>query len=138
MVNPKTGEIAPVYMFVAVLGASNYTFAEAVISLNLASWIGSHVRAFEFFGGVPEIVVPDNTKCAVVRPDRYEPDLNPSFAEMAAHYGTAIIPTRVRKPRDKAKVENGVLVVERWIMAALRNRTFFCLDRDLGGNRPTS
>jgi transposase len=95
--------------------------------MNLASWIGSHVRAFEFFGGVPEIVVPDNTKCAVIRPDRYEPDLNPSFAEMAAHYGTAVIPARVRKPRDKAKVENGVLVVERWILAALRNRTFFSL-----------
>ncbi len=127
MVNPKTGEIIPVYVFVAVLGASNYTFAEGVTSLNVASWIGSHVKAFEFFGGVPEIVVPDNTKCAVIRPDRYEPDINPSFAEMAAHYGTAVIPTRVRKPRDKAKVENGVLVVERWIMAALRNRTFFCL-----------
>lgn len=127
LTNSKTGEITPVYIFVATLGASNYTFAEGVTSLELASWIASHVRAFEFFGGVPEIVVPDNTKCAVTRPDRYEPDLNPSFAEMAAHYGTAIIPARVRKPRDKAKVESGVLVVERWILAALRNRTFFSL-----------
>ncbi len=127
LVSPKTGEIKPVYIFVASLGASNYTYAEGVTSLNLASWIGSHVRALEFFGGVPEIIVPDNTKCAVIRPDRYEPDLNPSFADMAAHYGTAVIPTRVRKPRDKAKVENGVLVVERWILAALRNRTFFSI-----------
>lgn len=127
LTNPKTGEISPVYIFVATLGASNYTYTEGVLSMDLASWIGSHVRAFEFFGGVPEIVVPDNTKCAVIRPDRYEPDLNPSFAEMASHYSTAVIPARVRKPRDKAKVENGVLVVERWILAALRNRTFFSL-----------
>ncbi len=127
LTDPRTGAVTPVYIFVAVLGASNYTFAEGVTSLDLPSWIGSHVKAFEFLGGVPEIVVPDNTKCAVIRPDRYEPDLNPSFAEMAAHYGTAVIPTRVRKPRDKAKVETGVLVVERWILARLRNRTFFSL-----------
>ncbi len=123
--NPKTGEMTPVAIFVAVLGASNYTYAEATTDMALASWIGSHVRAFEFFGGVPQIVVPDNTKCAVIKPDRYEPDLNPTFAEMAAHYATAVIPARVGKPRDKAKVENGVLVVERWVLAALRNRTFF-------------
>ena len=127
LTNPRTGELKPVYIFVAVLGASNCTFAEGVSSLDVASWIGSHIRAFEFFGGVPEIVVPDNTKCAVIHPDRYEPDLNPSFAEMAAHYGTAIIPARVRKPRDKAKVEAGVQVVERWILAALRNRVFYSL-----------
>jgi transposase len=127
LTNSKTGELTPVYVFVAVLGASNYTFAEGVTRLDTPSWIGSHIRAFEFIGGVPEIVVPDNTKCAVIRPDRYEPDLNPSFAEMAAHYGTAIIPARVRKPRDKAKVEVGVQVVERWILAALRNRVFFSL-----------
>ena len=127
LTNPTTGETSPVYIFVATLGASSYTYAEGVRSLDLASWIASHVRALEFFGGVPEIIVPDNTKCAVVRPDRYEPDLNPSFADMAAHYGTAVIPARVRKPRDKAKVESGVLTVERWILAALRNRTFFSL-----------
>lgn len=74
------------------------------------SWIDSHVRAFEFFGGVPEIIVPDNTKCAVIKPDQYEPDLNPEFSDMAAHYGAAVIPARVRKSRDKAKVENAVLV----------------------------
>jgi transposase len=123
----RTGELTPVAIFVAVLGASNYTFAEATADMTLASWIGSHVRALEFFGGVPHIIVPDNTRCAVTRPDRYEPELNPSFAEMAAHYSTAIIPARVAKPRDKAKCESAVLVVERWILAALRNRTFFCL-----------
>lgn len=125
--NPKTGSKTPVYLFVATLGASSYTFAEGVLSMNLPSWIDSHIRAFEFFGGVPEIIVPDNTKCAVIKPDRYEPDLNPEFADMAAHYGAAVIPARVRKPRDKAKVENAVLVAERWILAALRNRTFFSL-----------
>jgi transposase len=127
IIDPKNGLKTPVYLFVATLGASSYTFAEGVLSMNLPSWIDSHIRAFEFFGGVPQIVVPDNTKCAVIHPDRYEPDLNPSFAEMAAHYGTAIIPARVRKPRDKAKVEAAVLLAERWILAALRNRTFFSL-----------
>lgn len=127
IIDPKNGLKTPVYLFVATLGASSYTFAEGVLSMNLPSWIDSHIRAFEFFGGVPEIIVPDNTKCAVIHPDRYEPDLNPSFAEMTAHYGTAVIPARVRKPRDKAKVEAAVLLAERWILAALRNRTFFSL-----------
>lgn len=126
--DPRTGKITPAYIFVAVLGASSYTYAEAVTTMDTPSWIGSHIRAFEYFGGVPQIVVPDNTKCAVIKADRYEPDLNPAFAGMAAHYGTAIIPARVRKPRDKAKVEAGVLVVERWILAALRNRTFFSIN----------
>ncbi len=125
IIDPNTGEIKPAYVFVAVLGASNYTYAEATGQMSLANWIGSHIRMFEFLGGAPEIVVPDNTKCAVIKPDRYEPDLNPAFAGMAAHYSTAIIPTRVAKPRDKAKVEAGVLLVERWILAALRNRRFF-------------
>lgn len=127
LTDPRTGHKSPVYLFVAVLGASNYTFAEGVTSLDLASWIGSHVRAFEFFGGVPRIVVPDNTKCAVSRADRYEPEINREFADMAAHYGTAVIPARVRRPRDKAKVEKGVQIAERWIIAVLRNRTFFSL-----------
>ena len=125
IIGPTTGELATVYLFVAVLGASNYTYAEAVADLSLPSWIGSHIRAFEFFGAAPQIVVPDNSKCAVIKPDRYEPDLHPAFAGMAAHYSTAIIPARVAKPRDKAKVEAGVLLVERWILAALRNRQFF-------------
>jgi len=110
-----------------VLGASNYTFAEATWTQGLADWIGSHLRAFEFFGGLPEIVVPDNLKSGVTRACRYEPDINRTYEEMAAHYGVAVIPARRMKPRDKAKVEAGVLVVERWIMAALRKRKFFSL-----------
>lgn len=125
--DPVTGEIQPAYLFVATLGASNYTFACAVLSLNLPTWVELHVQALEFLGGVPEMIVPDNTRCAVLHPDRYEPELNPSFAEMAAHYGTVIIPARVRRPRDKAKVEAAVLLAERWILAALRHRTFFSL-----------
>ena len=127
LTDPRTGAKGPVYIFVAALGASSFTYAEGVLSMNLPSWIDSHIRTFEFLGGVPEIVVPDNTKCAVIKPDRYEPDLNPEFAEMAAHYGVAIIPARVRKPRDKAKVEKSVQFVERAILAVLRNRIFFSL-----------
>lgn len=122
-----TGKERKAQVFVAVLGASNYTYAEATWDQGLANWIGSHVRAFEYFGGVPEIVVPDNLRSGVSKACRYEPDINPTYQEMAAHYGTAIIPARVRKPKDKAKVEVGVQVVERWILAPLRNRTFFSL-----------
>ena len=122
-----TGGVRAAAVFVAVLGASNYTFAEATWTQGLADWIGSHLRAFEFFGGVPEIAVPDNLKSGVTRACRYEPDLNRTYEEMAAHYGVAVIPARRMKPRDKAKVEVGVLVVERWIMAALRKRKFFSL-----------
>ena len=123
-VRARGGAIRQAYIFVAVLGASNYTYAEAHGAPDLPSWIGGHVRAFEFFGGVPEIVVPDNPKTAVKLPCWYEPDLNPTYQEMAAHYGTVVIPARPRRPRDKAKVEAAVLVVERWILAALRHRTF--------------
>ncbi len=122
-----TGKEKEAQVFVAVLGASNYTYAEATWDQGLANWIGSHVRAFEYFGGVTEIVVPDNLKSGVSQACRYEPDINPTYQEMAAHYGTAIIPARVRKPKDKAKVEAGVQVVERWILASLRNRIFFSL-----------
>jgi len=125
--DPLTGEITGAQLFVAVLGASNHTYAEALPSQELPHWLGAHVRAFEFWGGAPAILVPDNLKAGVIRPHRYEPILNASYAEMAAHYGTAVIPARPRKPRDKAKVEAGVLVVERWVLAALRNRTFFSL-----------
>jgi transposase len=107
IIDPATGQLTPAYIFVAVLGASNYTFAEAVDDLSLRSWISSHIRALEFFGAAPQIIIPDNTKCAVIKPDRYEPDLNPAFAAMAAHYSTAVIPTRVAKPRDKAPAEAG-------------------------------
>ncbi len=125
--DPHTGEVRPASIFVAVLGASSYTFAAAMSSQQLPYWLGAHVEAFEFFGGAPEMVVPDNTKTGVTKPCRYEPDLNPSYQEMAAHYGVAVVPARPYKPRDKAKVESGVLVVERWIVAALRKRKFFSL-----------
>lgn len=127
VVDPKTGEVSEASIFVAVLGASNYTYAEATLSADLESWIGSHVRALEYIGGSPEILVPDNLKDGVKSPCRYEPDLNPTYQEMAAHYGVAVIPSRVRKPRDKAKAEAGVLIVERWILAALRKQTFFSI-----------
>jgi len=125
--DPLSGGIRQAQIFVAVLGASSYTYAEATWSQELPDWIGAHVRAFTYFGGVPEIVVPDNLKGSVSRAHRYEPDLNPTYQEMAAHYGVAVVPARVRKPRDKAKVESGVLVVERWILACLRHHTFFTL-----------
>jgi transposase len=128
--DPQTGVVREAEIFVAVLGASNYTFSEATWDQSLASWTGSHVHAFEYFEGVPEIVVPDNLQSGVSKACRYEPDLNPAYHDMAVHYGTAVIPTRVRRPKDKAKVEAGVQIVERWILAALRNRTFFSL-RDL-------
>ena len=127
IVNPHTGEITEAQIFVAVLGASSYTFAEATLSQNLPDWLGSHTRAFEFLGGVPELVIPDNLKSAVSKPCRYEPDLNPSYQELAEHYATAVIPARVRKPKDKAKAEVGVQIVERWILARLRKQTFFSL-----------
>ncbi len=127
VIDPKTGEVVDAQIFVAVLGASNYTYAEATWTQGLPDWIGSHVRAFKYLGSLPEIVVPDNLKSGVHLAHRYEPELNRTYEEMGQHYGVAIIPTRSAKPRDKAKVENGVLVVERWILARLRNRQFFSL-----------
>lgn len=123
----ETGEVRQAQIFVAALGASSYTFAEATWTQTLPDFIASHVRAFEFFGGCPALVVPDNLRSAVSRPCRYDPDITPAYAEMATHYGVAILPARVRKPRDKAKVESGVLGVERRILAALRDRVFFSL-----------
>jgi len=125
--DPETGEIRDLQIFVATLGASNYTFTEASLSQDLPSWIESHIHAFEFLGGVPEILVPDNLRSAVTRSCRYEPDLNATYRDMAEHYGTVIIPARVGKPRDKAKGESAVLQVERWALAPLRHRTFFSL-----------
>jgi transposase len=127
VVDPTTGEITEAEIFVAVLGASNYTYAEALPSQELPYWIAGHVHAFEHLGGCPKILVPDNLASAVHKAHRYEPELNRTYAEMAAHYGCAIIPARAGKPRDKAKAETGVLVVERWILARLRHRTFFSL-----------
>lgn len=123
----RTGTIRQAQIFVAVLGASNYTYAEATWTQTLPDWIASHVRTFAFLGGVPEIVVPDNLRSGVTKACRYEPELNPTYAALAQHYGVAVIPARVRKPRDKAKVEAGVLLVERWILARLRHQSFFSL-----------
>jgi transposase len=127
IVDRETGEAHAAQIFVGVLGASSYTYAEGTWTQSLPDWIGSHVRAFEYFGGVPEIVVPDNLKSGVTKPCRYEPDINPTYQEMAMHYGVAVLPARIKKPRDKAKVEAGVQLVERWILARLRHRTFFSL-----------
>jgi len=127
VVNPETGEVSEAAIFVAVMGASSYTYAEAFPSQELPHWIAGHVHAFEFMGGCPRILVSDNLRSGVTRANRYEPDVNRTYEEMAAHYGCVVIPARPRKPRDKAKVEVGVLVVERWILARLRNRTFFSL-----------
>jgi transposase len=127
VIDAATGEERQAQIFVAVLGASSYTFAEATWTQALVDWLGSHVRALEFFGGVPLAAVPDNLKSGVAKSHRYDPALNPAYQDFAEHYGLAILPARVRKPRDKAKVEVGVQVVERWILARLRNRRFFSL-----------
>ena len=125
--DPTTGEAHSASLFVAVLGASSYTYAEATRDQQLEAWIQAHIHALEFFAGVPKLVVPDNTKTAVTRACRYDPDLNPTYQEFAVHYGMGVVPARPYKPRDKAKVESGVQVVQRWVVAALRNRKFFSL-----------
>ncbi len=127
--DPQSGAVrSQAALFVAVLGASNYPTPDATESQDLACWIGSHIRSFEFYGGVPRLVIPDNAKTGVSKACRYEPDLNPTYQEMAAHYGVAVVPARPYKPRDKAKVEVGVQLVQRWIVAALRHRRFFSLE----------
>ena len=126
-VDPDTGEVRQAELFVAVLGASSYTYAEAFPSQALPHWIAGHVHAFSFFEGCAAIVVPDNLRAGVTEAHRYEPELNRTYQEMAAHFGCAVIPARPFRPRDKAKAENGVLQAERWILAALRHRTFFSL-----------
>ncbi|MDN0075849.1 IS21 family transposase, partial [Crenobacter sp. SG2303] len=127
VIDPHTGEIHAAQIFVAVLGASNYTYLEATFTQQLEDWIGSHVRAFDYLGGVTALVVPDNLKSGVRHPSRYEPDLNPTYQDLAQHYGCAVLPARPYKPRDKAKVEVGVQVVERWVLARLRHQRFFSL-----------
>jgi transposase len=125
--DPATGEFTDVELFVAVLGASNYTYAEATYTQQVRDFVGSHVRAFAFFGGVPRAVVPDNLKSGVTKACRYEPALQRSYQHFAEHYGTAILPARPAKPRDKAKVEAGVRIAQRWILGRLRNRVFHSL-----------
>lgn len=122
-----TGHVRHASIFVAVLGASNYTYAEATWDQTLPNWIGSHVRAFEFFQGVPCLLIPDNLKSGVSHACRYDPDINPSYADMASYYDTVVLPARPYKPRDKPKAENGVLTVERGILARLRHTTFYNL-----------
>jgi transposase len=125
--NPSSGEIQPVSLFVAVLGFSSYTYAEADHDEQMEAWLGAHMRALEYYGGAPRLVVPDNTKTGVAKACRYDPDLNPTYQDMALHYGMGVVPARPYRPRDKAKVESGVLLAERWILAALRHRQFFSL-----------
>jgi transposase len=127
VIDPATGEIQQAEIFVAVLGASSYTYVEAQWHQDLPNWTAGHVRAFQFFGGVTEVVVPDNLKAGVTHPSRYDPEINITYQEMAEHYGVAVIPARVARPRDKSKVEVGVQNVERWILARLRDRKFFSL-----------
>src|SRR6202795_5150172 len=122
-----TGQAWPASLFVSVLGASSYAYAEATRDQQLQAWIQAHIHALEFYGGAPTLTVPDNTKTAVTRACRYDPDLNPTYQEFAVHYGMGVVPARPYRPRDKAKVESGVQVCERWIIAALRNRKFFHL-----------
>jgi transposase len=122
-----TGEVVEVELFVAVLGASNYTYAEVTATQQVPDFIAAHMRAYAYFGGVTEMTVPDQLKSGVTKACRYEPGVQRSYAEMARHYGTAIVPARPYKPRDKAKVEVAVQIAQRWILARLRNVTFFSL-----------
>ena len=125
--DPITGEVRAMKLFVAAMGASNYTYAEACPSESLSDWIGVHANLFRYLGGVPKFVVCDNLKAAVTNPDRYDPGINRTYAEMAGHYGTAILAARPRRPKDKAKVEVAVQIAQRWILARLRNQRFFSL-----------
>ena len=127
LTDPATGERIPVELFVMALGASSYTYAEATATQQLPDWIASHTRAFAFYGAVPRAVVPDQLKSAVTIPCRYEPGIQRTYAELAVHYGTTILPARPAKPRDKAIAEVAVQVAERWIVARLRHETFYTL-----------
>ena len=126
-IDPQTGEVCPASLFIAVLGASSYTYAEAFPDQQLCHWIDAHIHAFEFYGGVTRLLVPDNPRTAVTKPCYYEPEIHPTYEEMARFYGTAVLPTRTNAPRDKAKAESAVLHAERRILARMRNRTFFSI-----------
>jgi transposase len=127
LIDPQTGERVDVELFVGVLGASSYTFVEATLTQRIPDFVGSHVRMFEYFKGVTSMVVPDQLRSAVSRPSRTEPQIARTYGDLGRHYGTAIMPARPRKPRDKAKVEVAVQVAQRWVLARLRNETFFTL-----------
>ena len=128
IIDRHTGEVRFAEIFVTVLGAGSYTYCEATWTQTLPDWISSHVRAFEFYGGLPEVLVPDNLKSGVTKAHIYEPDLNKTYQDMATHYEVAVVPARALKPKDKAKVESGVQVSEMWILARLRNQDFFSLE----------
>ena len=127
IVDRNTGEHLPVYVFVAALSSSQYSYVEGFLSQDQESWITAHVNAFRFFGGVPQILVPDNLKTGVEKPDLYSPVINRVYQEMAEHYGVAIVPARVRKPKDKPVVEGVTGIISTWIIASLRNQTYFSL-----------
>ncbi len=127
IVDPATGIVREAEIFVAVLGASSLTYAEATWTQTLPDWIGAHVRLFRFLGGVPRLVVPDNLKSGVHKASFYDPELNRSYWMMAEHYGIGVLPARPRKPRDKAKVEAGVRFAQSYILGRLRRQTFFSL-----------
>jgi len=136
LIDRETGELIPTQLFVGCLGASSYTFAEATLTQRLSDWLGSHVRMYEFFDGVTEITVPDNLKSGVNKTCFYEPEINASYSDLSQHYGTAIIPAGVRKPKHKAKVEANVLVAQRWILACLRKQKFFSIEELNDAIRP--
>lgn len=136
VIDPKTGEVSKAVLFVATLGASSYTYVEPVLRQDLPSWTQCHINALRFFGGATEIWVPDNLRAGVTKADRYEPELNPTYRDLAEHFGVAVIPARVRKPKDKAKVEVAVQVAERWIIAALRKHHFFSLEEVKAAVKP--
>lgn len=125
VIDPHTGEVKAAKLFVAALGASSMTYARAVLDETLPTWLQCHVAAFEFFGGVTEVVVPDNLRSGVTRAHIYDPEVNAGYADLATHYATCVLPARARKPKDKAKAEVAVQVAQRWILAALRHRTFY-------------
>ncbi len=127
VVNRRTGEIRQAHLFVAVLGGSSLSFACATWTEQFGDWIEAHNTAFAFFGGVPQLLVPDNAKVAVIKACHFDPMVNRSYTDMARHYGTAVLPARPRRPKDKAKVEACVGIVERWVLGRLRNRIFYSL-----------
>jgi len=127
IIDPATGEVHAAHLFVAALGASSYTYAEARWTETLPDWIGAHVNALDFLGGVPKATVPDNLKAGITKPSRYEPGINRTYQDLADHYGFVVLPARIRKPRDKAKVEAAVGIVSRYVLGRLRNRRFFSL-----------
>ncbi len=136
VIDPKTGEVSKAVLFVATLGASSYTYVEPVLKQDLPSWTQCHINALHFFRGATEIWVPDNLRAGVTKADRYEPELNPTYRDLAEHFGVAVIPARVRRPKDKAKVEVAVQVAERWIIAALRKHHFFSLEEVKAAVKP--